>query len=343
MGLLKENPENYLKFPNKAKSNRDLTLWAVSQKGIILKYTSFKSNKRVVWSATFQDGLAFEFAADKLKKDKKFILSILKESGKAFQFISPELKRDEDVIIAAVKKYRHSLNFIDFDLLNDKHLFLKLVAIDGLSLEYASDSLKADKDIVNMACSNNLKAIYYSKLGDEKDREIVKKYESKYWQKSNQYFYEKDIFVAYPTPNSASLNDYFLTINDGKDDLKIHYDFFFEYKLTKRKNHQTETLKIYFCSFENAIVIAKKFFSLPNFFNYELKNKPQGQKYFQYKFDDLKMGVDHEKFTIEFDDYDQPVKFDYVTMLKHGNGANFNGGAEKTTPNTWVFKKVTGI
>ena len=59
------------------------------------------NNKNVVLEAVKQNGLALQFASEKLQDDKNVVLEAVKQNGWALQFASEELRNDKDIQIAA--------------------------------------------------------------------------------------------------------------------------------------------------------------------------------------------------------------------------------------------------
>ena len=59
------------------------------------------NNKNVVLEVVKQNGLALQFASEKLQDDKNVVLEAVKQDGRALRFASEKLCNDKDIQIAA--------------------------------------------------------------------------------------------------------------------------------------------------------------------------------------------------------------------------------------------------
>ena len=97
------------------------------------------------------------FPDDNLRNDKLFVLMCLNKSYIFYSEISDELKYDKQIIYNAYMNIFlkfHTLNYIPIEYKNDKEFMKFYINICGSNIRYASDELKNDEELVNIAINN---------------------------------------------------------------------------------------------------------------------------------------------------------------------------------------------
>ena len=61
-------------------------------------FKELQNDKEVVLAAVQQNGLALEFASDKLKADRKVVLAAVQQNGNALKLASQQLKNDRELV-----------------------------------------------------------------------------------------------------------------------------------------------------------------------------------------------------------------------------------------------------
>ncbi len=77
------------------------------------------NNKNVVLEAVKQNGLALQFASEKLQDDKNVVLEAVKQYGRALRFASENLRDDKDIVMTAVQQNRYALMYASKELQED--------------------------------------------------------------------------------------------------------------------------------------------------------------------------------------------------------------------------------
>lgn len=183
--------------PSELLSDREFMLKAVDECGFALEYASdeLKNDEEVVLTAIQGwDGVSVNYsyaikeASEELRSNKEFMRKAIElTEGEAFCGATDELKNDKEFVLFAV---RHGspphqcdpdivLRYASEEMRADKDVVLAAVRKNGWSLYYASEELKADKDVVLVATINNSWSLTYASptLRENKDFiiELVKR------------------------------------------------------------------------------------------------------------------------------------------------------------------------
>ncbi len=97
----------------------------------------------------------FKEAPKEWLESKEFMLQAVTKNGLALQYASDKLKDDREIVLAAVTKWAGALQYASDKLNDDREIVLVAVTNDGSALEYASDELNGDPEIVLTALSHS--------------------------------------------------------------------------------------------------------------------------------------------------------------------------------------------
>jgi hypothetical protein len=119
------------------------------------------------------------FPDDNLRNDKLFVLMGLNRSYIFYSEISDELKYDKQIIYNAyMNSYLkfHVLNHIPIEYKNDKEFMTFYIKIHGSNIRFASDELKNDDELVNLAISDgdNYEVLKYLNDTYKDNEEFIK-------------------------------------------------------------------------------------------------------------------------------------------------------------------------
>ena len=100
------------------------------------------NNKNVVLEVVKQNGLALQFASEKLQDDKNVVLEAIKQDGGALRFAPEELRDDKKVVLEAVKQDGRALRFASEKLCNDKDIQIAAGIIEPSIDDIIADAKK---------------------------------------------------------------------------------------------------------------------------------------------------------------------------------------------------------
>lgn len=186
------------------QSNKEVVMTAVSQDGAALQYasTDLRTNKEVVTVAVSQNGYALKFTSAKLKADKDVVMTAVSanycygyddykffydEFTEEFVLVpvsviisSPiiELASSKDDITAYVLKVcddYENYSYDDYGIVTDENGYQISYKVECCSaLQYASQELRADKEIVMNAVAKNGYALAFASSSLKNDKEVVR-------------------------------------------------------------------------------------------------------------------------------------------------------------------------
>jgi len=170
---------------------------AVRQNGLLLgdiKYTHLIDDIAIVTEAVKQNGLALEFASERLKKDIEIFNIAVEQNEDAALFaeenlyksyktaledarlngnITPQFNDTRNLVILAIKTDTNNFKSISDRLKDDESIVKLAVEKEGSLLQYASLRLRKDRDIVLLATQNTPSAILYVDITIQADESIV--------------------------------------------------------------------------------------------------------------------------------------------------------------------------
>lgn len=137
------------------KNLPELVSIALKDSGLNLQYASkqLRNDLDTVLEALKYNPLAIEFASDEMKSNEKIISKALEMDPRTLKFIPQELQTKE-MVIAAVMKNGRVLEFAK-NFQGDKVIVTEAIKQDGFALDFASDELKEDTEVVDLAYKQN--------------------------------------------------------------------------------------------------------------------------------------------------------------------------------------------
>ena len=144
---------------------------AVEKDGLALQYAAEKlrGKKQVVLAAVKNNGLALAFATEELQLDDKIVEAAVKNNGLALEFYKGET-RSSKITEAAVKQNGLALKFATgFDGFNET-IAKAAIEENGLALEFVNDRMKNDKKIVKDAVRQDARAFQFASAELKDDR-----------------------------------------------------------------------------------------------------------------------------------------------------------------------------
>lgn len=170
---------------------------AVKKNGLSLgdiKFAHHVDDVAVVTEAVKQNGLALEFASERLKKDIAIFNIAVEQNGDAASFAEEELYKKyitalenaklhgkvtsqfndtKPLVALAIKTNTNDFKNISDRLKDDENIVRLAVEKDGSLLQYASLNLKKNKDIVLLAIENMPNSILYADMAIQSDESIA--------------------------------------------------------------------------------------------------------------------------------------------------------------------------
>ena len=145
------------------KADKQIVLIAMNNGGSLRDVSkALCANERVVLAALKNGELyagCFAPASEDIRADKEIALIAVKRECTNILYVSDDLKADKDVIMSALENWDNDRPFTDCKLpfpthlKNDKEVIMAIVKEDGDQFEFASDELKADKEVAVAAMS----------------------------------------------------------------------------------------------------------------------------------------------------------------------------------------------
>jgi hypothetical protein len=180
--------------PAAVANDRAVMIAAVAADGnrLAIAPPDFCSDRELVIAAVGHTPHALEFASPALRADRQVVMLAVRKAGGALQHAGEGLRGDYDVVLAAVSQNGRALSHVHrlseaVDLssrwispldLDDgvlwRHVVLTAVQQEGYALQAAGE-LKADRQVVLAAVSNNYRALGSATLALRSDRQVVLK------------------------------------------------------------------------------------------------------------------------------------------------------------------------
>lgn len=165
---IKLDCSTYNYIPCALKNNREFTLEAVKQNGIILKdlLKSFMNDEEIVLEAIKQDSLSLNYVSDYFLNNRNFIFKLIDNNinykvkpASILHYLPYNIKYDREIVLKLIKSGSDSLFAVAQDLCNDREFVLEVVKYDGDSFMFASKMIRADRQIILESIKTNTKRI----------------------------------------------------------------------------------------------------------------------------------------------------------------------------------------
>ena len=129
----------------------------------LANFPEAQDDNELVQIAVKKNGLALEYASDRLRDDFDTVMLAVKKNGLSLEFASYTLKRNEKIIDAAIKSNGAALQFVPQDLRNNRKLILQ--AAPNCNIEDIPEQFLADEEIAEILIDSDPAAFSY--LPDE--------------------------------------------------------------------------------------------------------------------------------------------------------------------------------
>jgi len=112
------------------------------------------ANRDVVLAAVMANGMALQFAVE-WQTDKDVVCAAVSRDCFALRYVADTLKADREVILAALEgqSHRDVLRLAAEPMRDNKEVVLAVLRKHGYALEFASERLRADPEVVQVAIS----------------------------------------------------------------------------------------------------------------------------------------------------------------------------------------------
>merc|ERR1711918_51110 len=92
-----------------------------------------------------------------LLENREIVLEGIKQNWEALTRGAEELRGDREIMMEAVRRdgSGQALTYARKDLFDDRKLMFEAVRLNGLLFEYASDELRASRDLAMLAVTRN--------------------------------------------------------------------------------------------------------------------------------------------------------------------------------------------
>ena len=146
-------------LPPEFANNKEVVLAAVLYDGNHLRDAlELQGDKDIVLAAVSKDGHALGYASIALRADEQIVLAAIKNDPEAFWNADPSLRNKKEFILQAFLM-GDIFDYVDPTFYADKDVMMTAVLQNPLYLEYASDELKADREVVLAAILKDGNAI----------------------------------------------------------------------------------------------------------------------------------------------------------------------------------------
>lgn len=177
---LMNSPLIYDLLPKELVHSQHFTMELLKKSPMMLALVDgqWRSDRDMVKIAVERKGRCFGFADLELQKDRTFVLACLKKKPTAYVWLSDELKMDAEVALTAMKCPNiscrtggvkdHSLKIfsaIPKALTHDRAFAKSLLEFKPDFITHLSDSLKADKDIIEFAMEKSIVVSLSDEIG----------------------------------------------------------------------------------------------------------------------------------------------------------------------------------
>jgi len=131
--------------------------------------------EQAAWlEAVGNQDLALSIAPPEIRADREVVLAALRRFGAALQFAAPEFRACRECVLTAV---RHRGGYLALDhaapeFREDREVMREAVAWDGFALRYASEALRADRELVVLALESR-PVLRHASEALRADRELV--------------------------------------------------------------------------------------------------------------------------------------------------------------------------
>lgn len=143
---------------NKVPLDKSIVIAIMQEDGMKLGdpgYVQYNDDYSIVLTAVMNNGMAFQYASDRLKNDKTVILPAIRNHPYLLNDLSDNFKDDFDVVLPAVQVDWSTLRFASDKLRDNKSIVICAISQNGDSLMHASSRWETDPEMRRFARSKN--------------------------------------------------------------------------------------------------------------------------------------------------------------------------------------------
>ncbi len=163
--------------------DKEVVMAAVTQNGWAWQYAceELQRDKEVVIAAVTQNGWAWQYVCEELKRDKEVVMAAVTQNDRLLQHAPEEMKRDKEVVMAAVAQDSDVYFDLSEEMQRDPDVLLTIGTADASFLDEflneceADDVLRDDKQFITgliNTCSADV-ALDFASDDVRADREVV--------------------------------------------------------------------------------------------------------------------------------------------------------------------------
>ena len=163
------------------QNDQEVVLAAVKRSPDALQYASndIRNNEDIVMTALIKCRFASGLSPSKFKKDREFAVKLLSHPKVSFKqyhnFFETDVNHDKEVLKKLIEKKPEIMSDVKYwqSVRNDREFHLQLLSQNGLILQYMMKYMKADKEVVKIAISQNKDAFKHASNELKKDSELI--------------------------------------------------------------------------------------------------------------------------------------------------------------------------
>lgn len=169
---MKYHPLDLKDYPE-AQDDYELVLIAVKKNGLALEFASerLKNDFDIALCAVKKNGLALEFVSDELRRNEQIIREAVCSDGNSLKYVPDEFKTNRDLILEA--SLNCDVELIPEIFLNDREIAKRLIDKDCDAFGFLSEELRKDLDFIIQATKINSSLFMYVPDDILSSKEIV--------------------------------------------------------------------------------------------------------------------------------------------------------------------------
>jgi hypothetical protein len=160
---LRQYPLELEKYPE-AQDDDELVRLAVKKNGLALQFASqrLRDDFETVMIAVKKSGNSLEFASGNLQDNLEIVMAAVQSNGNAYRFASERLHKNLHVIIEATRTDASIVEEIPVEFLSNNEIARNLISIDPLAIGYLDEAmLMSNVDLMQMAVARDSDACMY--------------------------------------------------------------------------------------------------------------------------------------------------------------------------------------
>ncbi len=158
---LRYHPLDLEKLPFEVQDDEELVRLAVSKNGLALEFASdrLRDDYETVMTAVSKNGLALGFASKRLQGNREIALEAVTSNGGAFSFVDEALRKDYELVSEACGSC--DVELIPEEFLGDAEIAQCLIDNDYNAFAYLSDELRSDTYLIAQVIEQDCDMLMY--------------------------------------------------------------------------------------------------------------------------------------------------------------------------------------